>query len=72
MLGGALCGVSTPFLYASAAQLPVPIRNIREFGYCVVGYLGLLSTAAFAIIGLSGVVVGILVLRRAVDSRPTE
>ena len=59
-----ICG-SIAFLFASAVQLPVAIRNIQEFGYCVVGYLGLLSAAASGIIGLSGAVAGMLVLRRA-------
>lgn len=64
-VGGVLIGGSMAFLYASAVQLSVAIRNIKEFGYCVVGYLGLLSAGASAMIGLSGAVVGILVLRRA-------
>lgn len=65
MLGGALCGASMAFLYASAVHLPLAIRNIKEFGHCVAAYLALLSAAAFAVIGLSGAAVGMLVLRRA-------
>jgi len=65
MLGGALCGASMAFLYASAVHLPLAIRNIKEFGYCVAGYLALSSAVAFGIIGLSGAVVGMLMVRRA-------
>jgi len=59
-----ICG-SIAFLLLSAALLPVAIRNTQEFGYCVVGYLELLSAAASGIIGLSVAVAGILVLSRA-------
>jgi hypothetical protein len=57
MLGGSITGVGLAFLFLAFHETLIALRDIREFGFCVTGYLRLVCVAAFALTTLCGMVV---------------
>ena len=53
------------FLPLAASQMRTSIRDIQEFSFCVVGYLGLAGAAGLGIMGLGAFVAGVVLFRLA-------
>ncbi len=65
ILGGSITGLGLVFLFLAFHETLIAVNDIREFNFCIAGYLSLACAAALAFTGLCGMVAGLVVLRLA-------